>query len=143
MAAGLNDLGNLYAGQQKYGEAIAAYRESAALAQGAGLRVLAARGLSNAASALRQHGMPREADASLQAALAEVRQAPPSHEAVFTWIQLALAFRSLRVPLADAAGRLLHQASDALNEAGAMAERIGDVRGASYAWGHLGALYRG
>ena len=141
MAAGLNDLGNLYAGQQKYGEAIAAYRESAALAQGAGLRVLAARGLSNAASALRQHGIPREADAALQAALADVRQAPASHEAVFTWIQIALAFRSLRAPLADAAGRLLQQASDALNEAGAMAERIGDVRGSSYAWGHLGALY--
>src|SRR5262249_48788415 len=140
-ATGLNALGNLHAGQRKYEEAIAAYRESAALAQGAGLRVLAARGLANAASALRQHGKPREADASLQAALAEIRQAQPSHEAVYTWIQIALACRDLRATLADAADRLLRQASDALNEAGAMAERIGDVRGTSYALGHLGALY--
>ena len=44
--------------------------------------------------------MPREGDASLQAALGEVRQAPPSHEAVFTWIQIALAFRSQQHGLA-------------------------------------------
>ncbi len=140
-AAVLNDLGNLYAGQRKYAEAIAAYRESAALAQRAGLRVLAARGLGNAAGALRQNGMPKEADAALQAALAEVREALPSSEAVFTWIQIALAFRDLRSRLAGAGDRLLRQASDALYQAGAMAEQIGDARGASYAWGHLGALY--
>jgi tetratricopeptide (TPR) repeat protein len=56
IAAILNDLGNLHAAQQRFGEAIAQYRESAALARTAGLRVLAARALANGASAMHTQG---------------------------------------------------------------------------------------
>jgi CHAT domain-containing protein len=140
-AAILNDLGNLHAGRNKLEEAVAAYRESAGLARGAELRLLAARALGNAAHALRQQGKLDEAQAALQAAWMEVRQAAASHETVLTWIQLGLASRDLGAQAAEATGRLFRDAANALNEAGTMAEQIGDARAASYAWGHLGALY--
>jgi CHAT domain-containing protein len=140
-AAALNDLGNLYSSQSKYGEATAAYAEGAALAQSVGLRLLAARALSNAVSGLLQQGKTREARTALQSASTEVRQTPDSHEAVLTRIRIAVGLRDLHARTADATGRLLLEASDGLCEAAAMAERLGDGRGASFAWGHLGALY--
>ncbi len=143
MAAALNDLGNLYSSQRKYAEATAAYSESAALAQKAGLRLLAARALSNAAGSLVQQDKTQEAETALQAASAAMRQAAPSHEAVLTRIRIALGFRDLQARGADATGRLLREASDGLNEAAAMADRLGDARGASFALGHLGGLYEG
>jgi tetratricopeptide (TPR) repeat protein len=140
-AATLNDLGNLYAGLEQYAQAIASYRESAALAGKADLHVLAARALSNAAGSLRRQANFGQSDTALQEALAEIRKAQPSHEAVMTWVQIALASRELRSELPDAATRLSRQAGEALNTAATMAQSIGDTRGASYALGHLGALY--
>ena len=140
-AAVLNDLGNLHLGQAQYEQALAAYRESVALARAAGLRVLAARALANAAAAYRRQGKAAQSDASLQEALAELRQAQESHEAVMTWIQVGLALRELRAQLDAQFNRLTTQAAEALNTAAAIANRIGDVRGLSYAWGYLGALY--
>jgi CHAT domain-containing protein len=141
MAAALNDLGNLYFGQSKHGEATAAYAESAALAQSVGLHLLAARAFSNAAGSLLQQAETQAAESALHSAWAEVRQTPDSHEAVFTRIRIAVGLRDVHARTPDASGRLLRAAADGLNEAAAMADRLGDVRGASFAWGRLGALY--
>ena len=86
-------------------------------------------------------GAAHEAEASLRAALAELRAAPASHEVVLTWIQVALGFRELAKARVGDAGVLRNEASGALNAAGAMANALGDARGASYATGYLGALY--
>ena len=55
-AVTLNDLGNLLATQSKYAEAVAAYRESIALATDPRQRLLRARTRINAANALRDGG---------------------------------------------------------------------------------------
>ncbi|HEV8640189.1 MAG TPA: CHAT domain-containing protein [Methylomirabilota bacterium] len=140
-AAILNDLGNLSAMNKKYPEAIAAYRESIVLAKRAGHRPLTARALTNAAGALRVNGEPQEAETSLDAAFDLLRQLDPSHDTAFGLTTVGLAYRDLRPALPSSSARLSLRGSDALNQAAAVAETLGDRRTASYAWGYLGGLY--
>jgi len=140
-AATLNNLGNLFSGAGRHGDALATYRESAALARQAKQPVATARALANAAAALRQEGRPQEARGLLDEARLELRPAPASHDKAFALINVALGYRDLRPVMAEAADSLLREASQALTEAGAIAEGLGDRRIASYAWGHLGGLY--
>ena len=140
-AAILNDLGNVSAMNKKYPEAIVAYRESIVLAKRAGHRALTARALTNAAVALRQNGEPQEAETSLDAAFDLLRNLGPSHDTAFGLTSVGLAYRDLRPALPSASGRLSLRGSDALNQAAAVAETLGDRRTASYAWGYLGGLY--
>ena len=142
LAAGvLNDRGNLAAMETKYPDAIAAYRESIALARQASLPSLTARALTNAAVALRLNGEPTEAEASLGAALEQIRLLGPSHERAFLLIGVGVAYRDLRPALAASGPALLIRAAGVLNEAAGVAESLRDRRTASYAWGHLGGLY--
>lgn len=140
-ASVLNNLGNLFATQKKYSEAIAAYREGIELAKQAGHRLLTARALVNAAMALRQNGEPKASKQLLDSALKELRGLTQSHDTAFALINVALGYRDLRPSLPGSSDLLLRQASEALNQAGAMADKIGDRRTASYAWGYLGMLY--
>jgi tetratricopeptide (TPR) repeat protein len=142
-AATLNNLGNLFAGQARYADAVAAYRESAALSRQARNPVATARALSNQASAVHKSGQPREAKALLDEAGIELRQAGASHEKAFALVKVGLGYQDLRPALVDIRDPLLLEAARALNEAGTAAEGLGDRRTASYAWGHLGALYEG
>ena len=140
-ALALNDLGNLHSARGKYADALSNYKESADLAQRHGDRILAARAFGNAADALRQQQLPQASLASLQSAVAELRQAGQSHEAVMTWLQVGISSNQLRSQFPGERERLMRLASEALSQAGSMADRIGDARAASYAWGNLGALY--
>lgn len=141
IAAALNDLGNLHLAQRHREEAVSAYGESAALAQAAGLRTLAARAYANAAGALRELGRAQAAAAQLQAALAQLALAAASHETALTWIRVGVVSQELRDALPPAHSELQLQAWHALSEALGMAERLGDRRAASYALGYLGKLY--
>lgn len=140
-AAALNDLGNLLATQKRYREALAAYRESIALASEPGLRVLRARARINAAAALRAEQNPREALVALDGALGELRVLPASHEVTFALVSVGIGYRDLQAQLAGERDRLMVQAAGVFTYAGQRAEAIGDRRTASYAWGYLGALY--
>jgi CHAT domain-containing protein len=140
-AATLNDLGNLLATQKRYEEALAAYRESIALATSPGLRVLRARARINAAAALREEQRARDALTALDAALGELRVLPPSHEVVFALVSVGAGYRDLRPLLPDDRDRLTVQAASVFTYAGRSAEAIADRRTASYAWGYLGGLY--
>jgi len=137
----LNNLGNLRATQGNHQDALTAYRESIVLARDLGYRVLAARALSNAAAALRQSAQPREAEALLDEALAELGRASPSHDMAFALVNVGLAYRDLRAALPDSADGLMLRAARAFTDAAAAADRIGDRRTTSYAWGYLGSLY--
>jgi CHAT domain-containing protein len=136
-----NDLGNLWVSQKKYTAAIADYRESGSLATRLNQHSLAARALANAAAALQRSGAPQESADLLDRAFDELRVTGPSHEAAFTLVNIGLAYRDLRPALAASADRLGRQAVEAFSEAGTIADRLGDRRAASYAWGYLGALY--
>jgi CHAT domain-containing protein/predicted negative regulator of RcsB-dependent stress response len=136
----LNNRGNLLVTQQKNAEAIAAYKESAALAKQAGHRLLRARALTNAATTLRHTGAAESRDL-LDAASDELRGLEATHETAFALINVGLAYRDLRPSLAASSDQLLLRAAGALTEAAVQADRIGDRRTASYAWGYLGSLY--
>jgi CHAT domain-containing protein/Tfp pilus assembly protein PilF len=140
-AAILNNLGNLLASQQKPAEAVAAYQESADLAKRAGHRLLRARALTNAATALRQTGAAQESQAALDAASDELRGLGATHETAFALINVGLGYRDLRPLLPASSDSLLLRAARALDEAGSMAEKMGDRRTTSYARGYLGGLY--
>jgi CHAT domain-containing protein len=137
----LNNRGNLLATQQKNTEAIAAYKESADLAKQAGQRLLRARALTNAATILGHTGKAQESRDLLDAASDELRGLEATHETAFALINVGLAYRDLRPSLPPTADQLLLRAAGALTEAAVQADRIGDRRTASYAWGYLGGLY--
>jgi len=138
-AALLNDLGNVLVARKRDSDALAVYQESATLAEQAGRRILAARALTNSATTLQRAGRPVDAQASLDAALRLLRSAGPSHEVAFTLVSVALGYQGLRAALPHAADPLWLQAAAVLREAATAAGS--DRRTASYALGHLGAMY--
>jgi CHAT domain-containing protein len=140
-AAILNDLGNLRLAQEKYAEALSAYRESVTLAPGSAHRLLRARARTNAAAALRHQGALIAAKRSLDEALDDLKAAGRTHEAAFALVAVGLGYRDLRHGMPAARDQLLRQAASVLNDAASAASSLGDRRTLSYALGHLGALY--
>ncbi len=138
-AALLNDLGNVLVVEKRDADALAAYQESATLAEQAGRPTLAARALTNAATTLHRTGRPADAEASLDVAVRALRSAGASHEIGLTLVSAALAYQALRASRPEARDSLSLKAAAALREAAAAS--AGDRRTASYAWGYLGALY--
>ena len=140
-AVTLNDLGNFLATQKKYPEAVAAYRESIALAADPRQRLLRARTRINGAFALREEERAPEALAMLDEALDDLRALPQSHEVAFALVSVGLGYRDLRSSLPGERERLMLQAGIVFTYAARSAEAIGDRRTTSYAWGYLGGLY--
>jgi CHAT domain-containing protein len=140
-AAILNNLGNLASSQKKYDEASAAYLESTALAERSHNTSLAATALTNAAMASMLNGRHREAKVLLDKALEQTLTLNPSHDQAYGLINIGLGYHRLRANLVDSKDALLRQAYAAISEAGAIAERVGDRRATSYAWGNLGKIY--
>jgi CHAT domain-containing protein len=137
----LNDLGNLLSIRRKTPEAVAAYRESVALAEGGGDSAQAMRGRVNLARALRHAGDARGARAALDAVLAPAEQAAPSRDVALLLVSVGVGYRELREPGADPGNQLLLRAGRALTRAKDVAERLGDRRTSAYATGYLGGLY--
>ncbi len=140
-AAILNNLGNLASSQKKYDEASAAYLESSLLAERSRNNSLAATALTNAATASMLNGRHQEAKALLDKALEQTRTLEPSHDQAYGLINVGLAYHRLRLSMADSRDVLVRQAYEAISEAGGIAERVGDRRAMSYAWGNLGKIY--
>jgi len=142
-AAILNNLGNLLTSQKRYPEAVKAYTESISLANVSSNFSLATRALANAAIALMRDGQYEESQRLLDMASNEIRGLDDSHDKVYGLINIGLAYNDLRTHLLPHNELLLMLAFKTLNEAANLAERIGDRRTVSYAWGFLGKLYEG
>ena len=95
-AAVLNDLGNFLATRRKAPEAVAVYRESAALAERTGDISQRTRARVNLARALREAGDARAAREALDDALASAEQSSPSREASFLLVSIGVGYRELR-----------------------------------------------
>jgi CHAT domain-containing protein len=166
IAALLNDLGNVLISQNryvearevyrqdnrglreisparlhKYAEALDAYEESVRLAEQQHDWALAVRALTNAATVNRQQGHSQAARTRLDLAWAHMQRVPPSHDKVYSCINIGLAYASLRSTLSEANTQLILRAAEMLNAAAHLARSIDDQRALSYALGHLGALY--
>lgn len=140
-AAVLNELGNVAAVRNRDKESLEAYRDSVDHARRAGHHTLAARAATNGARVAHATGAPREALKLLDAGHGDLKGLAPSHEMVKGLIAAGLMYRDLRGALPDVGDRLWLTAGDVLREAGTAADAVGDMRLASYAWGHLGELY--
>ena len=141
-AAVLNDLGNALMTLRKLDEAAAAYREAGGIADRTGDAVLATRARVNLSAALRRGGNATAARAALDEALDRIQRVGPSHDVAFTLVSIGVGYREVRGGVTpDPTGALLLQSARALNEAAALADRLGDRRTASFARGYLGTLY--
>jgi CHAT domain-containing protein/Flp pilus assembly protein TadD len=135
----LNTLGNLFAAQGKYGNALQAYRQSADLAPQEGSTAAAA--LVNSASVSFSLGDYGEAKSRIEKALALLQGLEDSIFKAHALINAGLLCRDLEAHFPDQADPLTALASDAFGRAIQVSRNIEDRRTLSYAYGYLGGLY--
>ena len=139
-AAILNELGNLLGAQQKYPDALAAFRESAELA-GKNDRLLSAQALCNAAATAARSEKSEQAEALNGEALKAMEELKVSHDKAVLLITAAQTDRNLQTTNAELSDRSILRARKSLLSALEIAESIDDRRAATYALGYLGQLY--
>ena len=163
VAGVLNDLGNALTARQQFAEAIDVYAESRSLAIETKQSALAATAQINGAMALFQNQQLGDAHRHLDQAWSDVQLLGDSQAKTAALLNIGLGYQDLFVAttakpgpakkLDGGKGRatetavsggsgagLLRQSSEAFTAAGDVAERTGDARGQSYAWGYLGGL---
>lgn len=141
LAPVLNDLGILRALQSRHAEALGLFAESLAAAEASDQRVLAVRTRINAARSALAAAQPDRSREWLDAALDRLQTLDPSQEKAAALIAIGLGYHRLRPAMAEYNDPLLLRAAGSMQEAAALAERLGDARTLSYALGHLGRLY--
>jgi CHAT domain-containing protein len=141
LAVILTNLGNLFVSQQKLPDALEAYRESVARAREGGQPAMAVRALTNAARVALQGEQFQASRALLDEAWAQIRALAPAHDTAYDLLSLGLTAHRLRPHLPASRDALLLLAAEAFRAAVNMAQRLGDLRAASYAWGYSGHLY--
>ena len=141
-AAILNDLGNLAASQRKFADALASYHESFQTAQAVPVKLLAATSLVNAARMSLPSKQYRDSKQRLDQAAGILRELEPSHEQISAFITVGLTYAKLRAFLVELNTDLTLASFGALHDAARLADRLGDRRASSFAWGYLGKLYQ-
>jgi len=137
----LNNIGNLRSSEGKYSAALGAYRESVELASQVSNLLLAGTAMVNAAIVSTRDGKYQESETLLDTALKRLQNVELSQEKLYALINLGVAYDALRTHLPKSNQALLLKAFDVFNQAGKLAESGGNRRAASYAFGHLSALY--
>lgn len=140
-AAIYNSLGSLLASQDRLGDALEAYLESASSARQAHDRLLAAKALSNAASTAAGGPVAPDAASMNDEAMEEARHAPDTHEKAFTMIACAQTYQRLLQRQLGPHDALETSATNAYNVAIQVAQSLHDDGAACYALGGLGSLY--
>lgn len=140
-AAILIQRGSLLAAKEQYGEALVPLTEAHGLAKEGSAHALDVVALVNAGRAARSAEQYAKAESFLIEALPVIRLLPATH-------QRAMALVSWGQGYADLAGKpgvtkVDHavRGAEVLEEAGVLAERLGDVRVATFAAGFRGQLY--
>jgi CHAT domain-containing protein len=136
-----NDLGIVLALQGRPQEALTAFHEGAERAKQEELPMLLVRARVNAARVRIQLKQFDETAAALKEAGDILDKSPASYDKTEGLINLALGYRDLAMAHPPSHEIALKQSAALLQEAAAMAEKPGDARLASYAYGHLGHLY--
>ena len=125
--------------QQDY-EALVSFSEARRLAESAHAETLTATATINGGKTAVRMGEWQEARTLFEDARTLVHRLPDSHDKVYNLIAIGLGFESLHTKSQDTGNSHL-QAAAVLETAGEIAKSIGDVRAASYAFGHRGHLY--
>jgi tetratricopeptide (TPR) repeat protein len=137
----LNDQGNLFAVQQKYDEAIAAYEKSIGAARQADDRAGAALALANAAATALRIGRHERAVEFNEQALIEAEPLEASHTAGFLLLRIGQTDRQIRISERSGINRVF-RAYRAFQSALKIAEQLHDLRIETYAFGYLAQLYQ-
>src|SRR5262249_26877593 len=103
--------------------------------------LLAATSQINTARVLLPSKQYRKSKTRLDQAAALLRGLEPSHEQISAFITAGLTYAKLRPLLLDLNTELPLASFQALHDAARTADRLGDLRGSSFAWGYLGKLY--
>jgi len=140
-ASVLNNLGNLKMAQHQPEEAFPRYRAGVQEAEQAGDGALAALASVNAALAAGKAGKYQDARREAEQSRARLLILEESYLKGHTLVNLALLCRELAAELAAERGELIRESCALLTQALAVAERTGDRRTQSYAFGHLGRIY--
>jgi CHAT domain-containing protein len=141
VASLLHSLGLTQSALKQDKEAFPLFMEARRLAESAHVDTLAAAATINGSkAALRMEDWP-EAHRLFAEALAQVDPLPDSHDKAYNLISIGLGFENLHARLPNTDRQLRLQAATVLEEAGEIAKSVGDVRAASYAFGHRGHLY--
>ncbi len=149
MEAGATDLtavilinrGNLLVSRTKNSEAVAAFRESAELAEKAGNASLAASATVNAATAAMRSGDYAGARSLLEKGSERLRISDGSYAGNYSRINAGLVYSDLINKIPGQGEPLARQAYSEFSAALAAAEKADDIRTVSYAYGYLGKLY--
>jgi CHAT domain-containing protein len=140
-AATLNDLGNLFATQQKFPEALKAYDECIALARQTGNQGLVAQALCNAAATAARAGEFSKAYELNTQALQAIAALDASYSKSFLLLTAGQTDRQIKLADAEATRRLLLRANQSFQQALEVAGKIGSRSIETYALGYMGQLY--
>lgn len=141
MAASLTNLGNLYLARRDFELSAASYREAALNAAKSGDEILAARALVNGATAAYRSGRHEQARALLDEAAQNLASGEDSAAMAYALINAGMVYSDLFDQLPGQGGTLALASASAYNRALKIAQRLGDQRTASYAFGNLAKLY--
>ena len=141
LASIIHSLGTVQSALQQDQEALASYSDARRLAASVHADTLLATSTINGGKIALRLGEWQEARKLFDEALTQVHQLPESHDQAYNLISIGLGFERLHAQLPDTDGRLHLQAAAVFEEAGEIAKSVGDVRAASYAFGHRGHLY--
>jgi CHAT domain-containing protein len=137
----LNDLGNAFASQQQYVEALKSYLESAALAQQTSNSLLQAQAQCNAAVTAVQAGESDKAEQLNTAALGDIERLPASHDKAFLLLSSGRTDLRIASTNAELSARLTLRAQQSFEKAEAVAGANEDLGVETYALGYLGQMY--
>jgi CHAT domain-containing protein len=110
-------------------------------AKDGGHHTMVVRALTNAARVALQGEQWQESKALLEEAWAQIQHLTPAHDTAYGLLSLGLTAHRLQPYLPASRDTLLLLAASAFRAAINMAQHLGDLQAASYAWGYLGHLY--
>ncbi|WP_455376865.1 CHAT domain-containing protein [Petrachloros mirabilis] len=137
----LNDLGIIYALQNKNKESLELFAQSLAEARNANVPIVAVNARINAARVSLRLGNADESRHRLDDALDQLKDLPPSRDKAAGLINIGLGYQSLLSELPAIRDPLLLRSAGSFMEAITVAESLNDNRTLSYALGYLGHLY--
>ncbi len=143
VAGALNNLGNLYIYTKKYAQAIDSYKAGVKYTSKTGKKLMSAKMLANIG---RTAFLMKKMDVALEVldiADQRFRSLPDSHGKVYGLINIAQSYKRVSTLCKDTTkiADLLYLSYKLLTDSAIMAEKIMDMRAASYAYGYLAQLH--
>ncbi len=143
VAAALNNLGNLYVYTAQYEKAVDSYRAGVKYSSKTGQKLMSAKMLANIG---RTAFLLKKLDVAIEVldiADQRFRSLPDSHGKVYGLINIAQSYKRLATLSDDTTqvADLLYLSYKLLTDSAIMAEKIMDMRAASYAYGYLAQLH--